>query len=162
MRRGVEGPVVLRPANREDCRLLWELRNDPETRAASFKTDPIPFEDHQRWFEAKLDLKEIRIFIVQDPSGRGVGYVRFNLEGETAEVSVSIEPGARGKGYGTAAVRMAADRLLSENGNRRVIAYIKPANPASVRAFRLAGFAERGLTRVHETEVVRMTYGEKS
>jgi L-amino acid N-acyltransferase YncA len=84
MRSGVEGTVGLRPAGREDCRLLWELRNDPETREASFKTDPIPFEDHQRWFEAKLDSAEIRIFIVQDPSGRGIGYVRFHLEGETA------------------------------------------------------------------------------
>ncbi len=162
MRSGVEGTVALRPANREDCLLLWELRNDPETRAASFKTDPIPFEDHQRWFEAKLDSAEIRIFIVQEPSGRGIGYVRFNLEKESAEVSVSIEPGARGKGYGTVAVRMAADRVLSENGNLQVVAYIKPANQASARAFRLAGFFEEGLVMIQGTRALRMAYGGKS
>lgn len=156
---GVAGSVALRPASREDCRLLWELRNDPETRAASFKTDPIPFEEHQRWFEAAFDSAEIRIFVVQDPSGKGIGYVRFHLEGETAEVSVSVEPSARGKGYGTAAVRMAADRMLSENGNLQVVAYIKPANQVSARTFLLAGFAEEGRVTVHNTQVLRMLYG---
>jgi RimJ/RimL family protein N-acetyltransferase len=77
-------------------------------------------------------------------------------------VNVSIEPGARGKGYGTAAVRMAADRLLSENGNLQVVATIKPANQASARAFRLAGFSEEGPVMVHGTQVLRMVYGGKS
>ncbi len=164
MRSGheVAGSVALRAADREDCRLLWELRNDPETRAASFNTEPIPYEEHRRWFEAKGASPEIRIFIVQDPSGRGIGYVRFHLERETAEVSVSLSPGARGQGYGTAALRMAADRLLSENPGLQVIAYLKPTNPASERAFQRAGFVLQGRSQVHGVEVIRMVFGGRA
>ena len=32
----------LRPAERKDCRLLWEWANDPATRAAAFSTGTIP------------------------------------------------------------------------------------------------------------------------
>lgn len=150
--------VSLRPVEERDCRLLWELRNDPETRAASFHTGPIPLESHERWFRQALGSPEMRIFVVQEPSGRCIGYVRFHLRGDQAEVSVSIEPGSRGKGYGTSSLRWACDRLLSGNGTRQVIAYVKISNPASARAFRHAGFSELGRGTVQGTEVIQMAY----
>ena len=44
----------LRQAEQKDCRLLWEWANDPATRAASFSTETIPWEQHQAWFEDKM------------------------------------------------------------------------------------------------------------
>lgn len=154
----VELPVGLRLAEERDCQLLWELRNDPQTRASSFQTEVIPLEDHQRWFSKALVSADTRIFVVQEPSGRSIGYVRFYFRDGNAEVSVSIEPGSRGKGLGAEAVRMASDRLLSEDGIQRVVAYIKPANSASVQAFQRAGFTEAGLRRIEEMDILEMVY----
>ncbi|MGH9508910.1 MAG: UDP-2,4-diacetamido-2,4,6-trideoxy-beta-L-altropyranose hydrolase, partial [Terriglobales bacterium] len=47
-------PLRLRRATEQDCRLLWEWANDPDTRANSFSSELIPWDDHQRWFRAKL------------------------------------------------------------------------------------------------------------
>ncbi len=149
-------PIPLRPAAEEDCRLLWEWRNEPATREASFNTGTIPYDRHGEWFPRKLKVPDTRIFIVRDADGRGVGYVRFHIEGEEAEISVSLDPAERGKGYGTAAVRLGTETMLASGPGRRVVGFIKPGTEASVRSFEKAGFARKGMKRVEGTDVIEM------
>ena len=148
--------ITLRPASTGDCRALWEWRNEPLTREASFQTDGIPYERHVEWFSKKLDSPDTRIWIVQDERSRRVGYVRFQIQDGEAEISVSLDPAERGKGYGSAAVRMATDSFLASRQAGRVKAYIKPGNPASVRSFEKAGFETVGRTMVSGAEVIEM------
>lgn len=143
----------LREVTPEDCRFLWECRNDPQTRAASFSQAEIPYEEHERWFREKGRSPENRIWIVQQGDESRIGYVRFSLRGEEAQISAALERGHRGKGFGTAALRLACERLLLEGRIRRIIAYIKPDNEGSLRAFQRAGFDPLGFCRIQGVQV---------
>ena len=41
---------LLREAVPSDCRLLYDWRMDPVTRAGSFGHDTFPYEEHEKWF----------------------------------------------------------------------------------------------------------------
>jgi spore coat polysaccharide biosynthesis predicted glycosyltransferase SpsG len=45
--------IPLRKATREDSYQLWRLANDIEVRRNSFNPEPIPYEQHLRWFAAR-------------------------------------------------------------------------------------------------------------
>ena len=136
----VTAGISLRPATQDDCRNLWDWRNEADTREASLNTQVIPYEDHEKWFSRKLGAQDTQILILVDADGHDVGYVRFNIEGDEAEISVSVDKAERGKGYGAVAIKQGSDLLLSSNQVRRIIAHIKQDNSASVAAFRRAGY----------------------
>ena len=46
--------IKLRKASTKDCRLIWKWSNDQEVRTESFASDPIPYQDHCKWFESKI------------------------------------------------------------------------------------------------------------
>jgi len=143
MPEAASSDVTLRPACEADCQRLWEWRNDPMARAVSFHCEPISYEEHQRWFAQKLRDPSLRIFIVLDAHGEAVGYVRFNIAGPQAEISVALDHRQRGKGYGAVAIQRAAEHLLRTGAAQRIVAQIRPDNPASLRAFQRAGFLVR-------------------
>ena len=146
--------IEIRAARAEDCRNVWAWRNDSETRAASFNGEAIPFDRHEAWFKSRLAGRETRIFIALDARGREVGYVRFNVAGENAEVSVALDAAERGKGVGPAAIRAAVEALLADRAINRVTALVKCSNPSSARAFEKAGFLLQGKRRVGEDEAL--------
>jgi len=139
----VTSAVSLRPATAADGDALWHWRNEPSARRMFFNGDPIPLEAHRRWLAAKLGDPALRLLIVVDGAGEAVGYVRCEARGDVGEVSIALAPAARGKGYGTAALREAAARLFAEGTLRALRAYVLPHNAASVRAFERAGFVLR-------------------
>lgn len=135
----------IRDVSEEDCRLLWEWANDPEVRGFSFESAPIPWEEHAAWFRRKMADRNCHMYVVSGQDGRPVGQVRFDILGDgSAVVSVSIAGQQRGQGYGQEALRLACARLYEAAGVTRFLAYIKPDNPASIRAFEKAGFVYRG------------------
>lgn len=154
----VEATVTLRPATEADSRRVWEWRNDPTTREASFNTSYICYADHERWFSSKLSASDTRIFIVLDARGREVGYVRFNIVARCAEISVTIDEGQRGRGYGPSAIQQSSDYLLSATPVQRVIALVKRSNAASVAAFERAGFVISDVKEVAGAEAYEMVY----
>jgi len=158
-----ELPLVgLRPVDSDDCRRIWEWRNEQDTREASFNVDYISFEQHHNWFINKLADPGVRIFIATDREGREIGYVRFDISGEEAEISVSIDQNERGKGYGTVAIRNASNHLLRTQSVLRIVAHIKRDNPASKVTFERAGFALRGYKEIEGVEAYQMIYEDYS
>jgi RimJ/RimL family protein N-acetyltransferase len=153
--------VILRPVVAEDCRRLWEWRNEQATREASFNSEYIPFEEHERWFLRKLPDHQLRIFIAQDRQGHEIGYVRFDVKDEEAEISVSLDKNKRGKGYGSAIIKTGSDYLLSVEPVERIVARIKRANPASILAFERAGFTVRGYKKFADVDACEMIYEGK-
>ena len=97
--------ITLRPATPQDCRRLWEWRNEPDSQRASFNTEPIPYERHEDWFRERMNDPDTLIHLILEAPGREVGYVRFQVSGDDAEISVCVDSGCRGKGYGPAARR---------------------------------------------------------
>ena len=85
------GDIEIRQANEEDSQPLFEWRNHPTIRAVSRNNAPIIWEDHQRWLSVVIDAKdrELLIGIISD---QPVGVVRFDIEGEVAEISIYLVP----------------------------------------------------------------------
>jgi spore coat polysaccharide biosynthesis protein SpsF len=134
-------PVRLRPATPDDERRLWEWANDPAVRRFAFSTEAIPYDDHARWFAARLADRGCRLFIVEDRDGQPVGQIRTDRrDGGALEISVSIAEAHRGRGLGTAALR-ALEREFQRGGETvRLFGRVKGSNAASAAAFRRAGY----------------------
>lgn len=115
----------------DDAKVLFAWRNDPDTRANSMTADEVPWESHCAWLEASL-ANDNRDLLVAEVEGVPVGTVRID-RGEETELSWTVAPDARGKGYAKQMVKAACPK-------GRVIATIKAANVASQRVAAAAGF----------------------
>lgn len=144
--------VELRAATSEDCWRIWVWRNDPETRRASLDPLPIAWDGHQRWFERMLGHPD-RPLLVAVVGGEAVGVVRLDVEGTDALVSINVAPEWRGCGVGTAMLRAAVEAAFAGMRLRRLRAQVKADNPASLSAFRRAGFTEEARGEVIELTV---------
>lgn len=148
----------LRPSREDDMRMIWEWANDPEARAASFSSSQIPWPEHVRWFHFAVGDAKHRMFIVERPNGIPIGTVRFELDGEHAVISVSIDRSVRGAGYGRWLIHEGAQKVLRDPRIREVHAYIKPDNAASIRTFESAGFRLHSETTVREQPALLFTF----
>lgn len=135
--------VVLRAARVQDCRRIWRWRNDEETRRASFDSSPIPFGRHERWFRESLGRQDRRIYVIV-VDGQPAGVARLDLEGGQGIVSIHLAPAWRGRGVGPAALDALAELAFGALGLDRLVASVKPDNPASLATFEKAGFTRVG------------------
>jgi len=141
--RGVT--LQLRPVKESDIRLLWEWANDSQVRAASFSSDPIPWEKHKIWFTSKLNNPDGRILIAEDERGRAVGQFRLDWRSrEDANIDVSVCRECRGRGYGRMLIDLGVSQAHAERGAVRLHAFVKAENQASRRSFELARFENLG------------------
>jgi UDP-2,4-diacetamido-2,4,6-trideoxy-beta-L-altropyranose hydrolase len=138
---GAPRPVTLRRATADDAHRVWEWRNEPATRAASFNTAEVSWEGHQRWFTGRLSDSATRMLIASDAAGREIGFVRFDVAGREAEISVALDVTTRGRGWGRAIIRASSADILRRGDVDRVIARIKTDNPRSLAGFTAAGFS---------------------
>jgi UDP-2,4-diacetamido-2,4,6-trideoxy-beta-L-altropyranose hydrolase len=131
--------LQIRRATVADCRLIWEWSNQPSVRAASFLSEPIPWEDHCRWFHERLTGTATVLYVAE--RGLPIGQTRFELqEDDEALISISLDAAVRGRSYGSAVILASCERLFMETTARRVRALIKRDNGPSLRAFDRAGF----------------------
>ena len=94
--------------------------------------------DHPRVRRALVHRPEVRIWAT--PDGAGLLTVGRGVAGRW-EVSLEVEPAARGRGLGTALA--AAARACVPDG-APLWAQVAPANTASLRAFLAAGYRPVG------------------
>jgi UDP-2,4-diacetamido-2,4,6-trideoxy-beta-L-altropyranose hydrolase len=141
-------PGTLRPATEADGRLLWEWANDAAVRANAFHSDPIPWETHQAWLAARLASVHSRIWIMER-DGEPVGQIRYDRQGDVAEIGISVAAAYRGQGIGQALLGASCPRACAELQVRRLVALVKPHNRASAHAFEHAGFRQLAPTSRH-------------
>jgi len=134
------GSLCLRHATEKDCQLLWEWANDPDVRTVSFSTDPIPWERHLQWFNAKLADPDAVLYLAVDPEGAPIGHVRYQIEGARAAVSISLAKPWRGKGLGRTILAMATEDLFRTTPATIIDAFVKPVNAVSLQLFTRAGY----------------------
>jgi UDP-2,4-diacetamido-2,4,6-trideoxy-beta-L-altropyranose hydrolase len=148
----------LRRATGADALKLWQWRNEPATRAASFASDPIAYDDHVKWLETKLRDRDVFVLIAIGEGETEIGYVRLDVRGDAAEVNLSLDRAHRGRGLGTSAIRAATEYAVSSLGIARVTARVRPENTMSIRAFRAAGFTPTAARRVAGTESTELEW----
>lgn len=147
--------ITLRQVREEDCSLLREWANDPAVRTAAFLSDPIPWEEHLRWFKHKLHDPNCFLYIALDDQDTPVGQVRLDVNGENeAKIDVSIDRSKRGLGYGNHVINMAAEEIFSATAVRTIHAFIKLDNKSSMKAFEKAKFKKLGIETVKGIEAL--------
>ena len=129
------GTIALRPATLEDADLLFEWRNDAETRKASHNMADVARDEHLRWLTRIAGDEHHNLFIAEE-NGTPVGTVRADLSDGVFELSWTVAPGARGRGV---AKRMVA--LLARQIAGPIRAEVKSGNIASARVAEYAGMA---------------------
>ena len=155
-------PFRLRDVHDDDCRRLWEWATDPDVRAVSFSSTPIPWEHHRQWFYAKLRDPRCLFHIATDSADVPVGQVRYDREGDQAVISVSLDRQQRNRGYGSLLLRLSAQRVFATTALTLIHAYIKPENLASIRAFEKAGYTHAGTTNMTGQPAVHLTVEKSS
>lgn len=131
--------VTLRPATSDDAAQLLVWRNDPTTRAMSITDGEVSPSDHAAWLGKTLGSADRKLFVAES-GGQAIGQIRLDrAAGATWEISITVAPNARGKGFSPAMLR-AAETPAKELGGKRLVAVIKKGNESSVRAFKGAGY----------------------
>lgn len=137
--------VFLRRAQMEDMDLIYEWANDPVTRANSFQQETIPYEVHQQWFQGVMQDPKVILYILMDEQ-IPVGQIRIRVEGDTGEISYSIAPEHRGKGYGRKLLSLAEESIRRDAASvKKLIARVKPENAVSGYLFETEGFRKQYL-----------------
>jgi RimJ/RimL family protein N-acetyltransferase len=154
--------IHLRAARDEDSHTVWQWANDSETRAMSFNSEPIAWEDHLQWYRSKLMNPRCFFYIATDEQCRPIGQVRFDLDDAQAVISVGLASEARGRSLASPVVVRALDELFTESDVSEVHAYVKPTNQASIRTFLKADFDELEMAAVRGGEAKHFGYFRKT
>ena len=93
------GAIEMRMANADDSAKLFEWRNHPSIRSVSRSTEPVTWEEHQKWFASVMSSKD-RVLLIGQSDKAPVGVVRFDKQEEDAEVSIYLVPDANHSGQG--------------------------------------------------------------
>jgi RimJ/RimL family protein N-acetyltransferase len=134
--------VTLRPATPDDLPWLERLARDPAT-ARSLAVDAA------ERLSGELAAGELVVF--ETAASERIGAARLivrNRRSRIAELqTLMVDPGLRGRGLGTAAVRAAARELIENRSMYRVEAEVYGFNAPALATFAAAGFAREGVRR---------------
>lgn len=137
----LDNQIWLRLVKKTDCRLLWELANDPEVRLSAFSSEQISWQDHLQWFNEKLTNPNCYIFIATDNQKQLIGQVQFDTKNHCeAEIDISICKQKRGLGYGSKVIDLGVRKVFNKTSITVVYALIKIDNKPSIKAFEKANF----------------------
>jgi len=125
----------LRLSTISDAQLLLEWRNDELTRLNSFNSEIVSLKDHLNWFQKSLSSPNREIYIAEI-KGFPIGTIRVDInEDSSKELSWTISPSQRGKGYGS----LILNTFLSLYPSTYT-AQIKEENTPSVKMVKKNGF----------------------
>ncbi len=151
--------VKLRPVCSADSRLLWDWANEPEVRAASFSSEPIPWETHSAWFAQRLGSNGTLMWMAQNGLGAPCGQIRFDSRPDGHwEVDVSVAKEMRGHGLARQLIALGVEELLKGHAGAKVHAFVKSENSASLRAFEKAGFERLGNEKIRGQAAVHFVW----
>lgn len=142
--------IMLLRATTDHLDAITDIYNEAVlTTTATFDSEPVSLDEQRIWFAEHDD--KFPIFIAEK-SGKVVGWVSLSkwsgrcAYSDTAEISVYIKDGFRGKGIGTKLINL----ILAEGnkaGIHTVLARIAEGSEASIRLHKSAGFEYVGVMR---------------
>lgn len=133
----------IRKANINDTNDVFKLSNSDEVRLNSLNNGYIDWEEHKKWFEEKIQSKDILFLIVEDENGKFSGQIRFefNQENNEVRVSISLNQNLKGKGLAKKILAEAMEHCSNEIDFEVIfIAEILEKNIASIKLFKRLGF----------------------
>lgn len=144
--------LILKIMCNKDMEDLFQWRNHPEVRKNSLNSELILWQQHQTWFNNKInDPKSITYIAFY--CEKKIGSIRFDEKEDLVRISVMVNPDYFGQGFGSKIIKLGSEKFIEEKKiNKPLIAEIKKDNIASIKAFQKAGFKENYLTFIYEHE----------
>jgi RimJ/RimL family protein N-acetyltransferase len=143
--------VALRSLDNSDLPALRSWINDRETVLFNAPWRPISEADHLAWFGSLAGRRDLSIFgITEAATGALVGSCQLHgihWVHRTAELQIRLAPEARGKGFGTDAVRLLLRHGFHDLNLNRIWLHVLATNAAAIQVYRKVGFAEEGTLR---------------
>ncbi len=146
--------IRLRKVREEDCELLWRWANDPEVRRVSFSSEPILWEEHKNWFRSKISDQNCIFYIALEKNDIPIGQTRFDIKGDEANISISLDKIYRGKGYGNELIKISSERIFNDSKVNLIHAYVKNSNKISAISFLKAGYIQKEITEINNHTAV--------
>ena len=150
----IEGElVVLGSLRRDHIPLYLRWINDfGTTRTLGVSPRPMTLEQETAWYEqAAVDDARTGFTIYERATGRPIGNCGLHavdLANRRTMVGIMIgEPDARGRGYGTEAMRLLLDYAFTVLGLHNVMLTVVEYNGAGRRCYEKVGFREMGRRR---------------
>jgi RimJ/RimL family protein N-acetyltransferase len=133
--------LSVRRANEEDSKVIFDWRNDDWTRKMFRTSELVEWEAHCKWFAATLINADRCLLMCETEEGKAIAVVRFDVEQESAELSINLSPLGRGKGLAPKCLTLAIDYFEKQYPSvSTFIAEIKTLNMASKKSFEKVGF----------------------
>ena len=136
--------LFMRLAEKSDSQRLLEWRNHASVRHFSRNCGVISPDLHEEWLERKLDPDESssKILIFTDQH-KYVGMSRLDaLIGNSAEISILVEPSVHGKGLGSKILGQSINYAFLELNYSELHASIHSENSISLALFSKFGFVK--------------------
>lgn len=136
-----EDKVLLREALESDLLKTFEWAANSEVRRFSFNKGTIDFEGHKKWFLAKLNDKHC-FYYLGELEQKVFGSIRFDMDGNTANISYLVDPGFQNRGLGTVLLKKGLDLLLTQSDENisTICGEVLSENTASVKVFQKLGY----------------------
>lgn len=128
----------LRSACPDDVGLFFHWANDPEVRRQAIHSEPISWNGHQEWFARKLTDSQSRLFVLL-AGALPVGQIRFDWQGDEAQIDYSLDALVRARGWGAQLVSLGS-ALVQQSEPVRIRAEVKVGNHSSRAIFSRLGF----------------------
>ena len=135
--------IKIRKATIDDLDLIFEWANDEDERRNSFNPEPIPYENHCKWYQNKMESDDTYIFVLMCDD-TPVGQCRLDIEDDEALISYFIDKRYRNRGYGKKLLELIFDETIMSLPKVRVLkAEVKEENIPSQKVFLSLGYSER-------------------
>ncbi len=151
----IEGErVALRTVEEADLSFIRQNISNPRVWRTLDRTRPMDGIEGEKWLRRRSDddaVLDLLAAVDESP----VGFVSIREDNDawgTAWLSFWITPSEQGKGYGTAAARLAVEYTFDQRRRHKLIAHVFEGNEGSVRLLERLGFQREG---VHREEVYR-------
>jgi RimJ/RimL family protein N-acetyltransferase len=143
-------PVTLDAPRLGDSEILFRWINDPATVRFNAAYRPVDEASHAAWFSSIGEDRSRVLFAIR-AAGRLVGTLQLlHIHPVHRSAELTIRIGAetdRGRGYGTAAVKLALRFCWDDLNLQRVWLQVFSDNARAIGAYRKAGFDIEGIQR---------------
>ena len=134
--------LTLKKAQSDDAKFVFDLRFSDDVMESSLGSSTPSFEEHLAWWKIKVDSTNHPILIAF-MDDKKAGYLRFDIDGSSAEVSIALVPAQRGKGIGKQMLHLGEEWLKVNSKVSHIRAKVLQHNESSIQMFKSQNFKEK-------------------